>query len=344
MGRFETSKVNLFKKENSRASKAEEKNIETKPSKKPSEKVTEVKLKVSDEVAPAKRMPVENVSYFCRMAQMRRIKIKEHYSEEIEKLYDRYCKDKDKDAKKKKALNTYWNKYHKKRQDHCFYSKLCKKYKVEPGEEYNGNDPDIKPDDEEKQEKLEGMQSNEQKPKTVLFGIPSRTKIKIAGSINPFKNDIFTEEKTEKNGGYNFEGNNGNLVNQKSSERKGLLWKESDKSLGRLNSKNLFSGEIISNTPWTNLFGNPIQKEKVPAPFSFSSVESNKEASHTSTIAEKSGEATIANANDILDGCDKSSLLKQDFELTAPKSQGKKTQTKDEKTASSENLQAIVGN
>jgi len=321
-GSFEASKINFFIKENSSPSKAEEKAIETKPSEKPSEKVPEGKLKVADEVASAKIMPVENVSYVCRMAQMRRIKIKEHYSQEIEKLYDRYCKDEDKDAKKKKALDTYENKYHKTREDHIFYCKLCKKYKVEPGEEYDGNDPDIKPDDEEKQEKSEAMQSWEQKPTTLVFGISSRTKIKSADSTNPFKNEIFTEKKTETGGGFNFARNNGNRLNRKSSEREGLFLKESDKSLGQLNAGSLFSGEIISDTPYTNLFRNPIQKDKEPALFSFSSVEPNKGASNKSTIAEKRAEATkIANANYIFNKAPSGNIFGGDSNnsLTIPK-------------------------
>eukprot|EP00495_Collosphaeridae_sp_1-RS-2012_P003333 TRINITY_DN2770_c0_g1_i1.p1 TRINITY_DN2770_c0_g1~~TRINITY_DN2770_c0_g1_i1.p1 ORF type:complete len:103 (-),score=49.65 TRINITY_DN2770_c0_g1_i1:2-310(-) len=77
--------------------------IETKPiEKRSAEKVPEGKLKVSEEITTAKITPCENVSYVSRVAQMRRIKIKEHYSQKIEKLYDRHCKDEDKDAKKKK--------------------------------------------------------------------------------------------------------------------------------------------------------------------------------------------------------------------------------------------------
>jgi len=337
--RFGTLKLNLMNKENSRPSIAEDKVIETKPTEKRAVKVPEDKLKVADEVAPAKIMPCENVSYVCRKAQMRRIKIKEYYSQEIEKLYDLYCKDKDKDAKKKKALDIYESKYHKTRQDYTFYTKLCKKYEFEPGKEYDGNDPDIKLDDEEKQESSEATQSWEQKPTPLLFGIPLKTNIKSADTINPFKNNLFTAKKSEKDGGLNFEGNNDNLLNKKSSKRDGLFLKESDKSAGQLNPHRLFSGQKISGTPSVDLLEYPIQEEKEPAPFSFSSVEPNKGVSNRSTIAGKRAEARKnANASDIFEGSEKSSLWKQNFECTVSSSQGKETQTKDEKTSSSRYL------
>jgi len=81
------------------------------------------------------------------------------------------------------------------------------------------------PDDEDKQESSEATQSWEQKPTPLLFGIPSKTNIKSADTINPFKNNLFTAKKSEKDGGLNFEGNNGNLLNKKSSKRDGLFLK-----------------------------------------------------------------------------------------------------------------------
>jgi len=251
--------MNLFV--NQSPSKAKEKIIETKPIEKPSEKAPESKLKVSNKVAPTKIASVENVSYVCRMAQMRRIKIKEHYSQEIEKLYDRYCKDEDKEAKKKKALDKYEDKYHKTRQDYMFYSKLCKKYNVEPGEEYDGNDPDIKPDDEEKKEKSEATQSFWQTPTPLLFGIPSRTNIKSADAIKPFKSKLFTEKKTGKNGGYNFDWYNGDLLNQKPSKSKGLFFipnsqgKETQKKDEKTKSSRNLITILENDAPTGNVFG-----------------------------------------------------------------------------------------
>jgi hypothetical protein len=108
----------------------------------------------SETVAPnlaraSKQADDENISFACRMGRLKRIKIRDHYTQKIENLYDSNCTEKDKDAKKAKAVSMYKEKYHKLREDHSFYTKLCKKFNVEPDEEYKGVDPDIKPDEDE---------------------------------------------------------------------------------------------------------------------------------------------------------------------------------------------------
>jgi len=218
---LKTSKANLFK--STKAKKDEEVSIKQIDSTKTASAVK------------AKVVPAENVSFACRMAQMRRIKIKEHYSQRIEKLYDCHCKDKDKDAKKKKAVETYEEKYHLLRQDHMFYTKLCKKYKVEPGDEYDGNDPVIKPD-----EKPEATKAPEDKPVPSLFDIAPATNVKST-------NNIFANKEPGSLGGFNFSGK--------------LFSQDSAKSLnGQQKNGNLFSGNIISSIPSKSLFGKPILK------------------------------------------------------------------------------------
>jgi len=340
------SKPTTSKSVSQSPSKAEKKIVETKAiEKRSAEKVPGGKLKVSDEIAPAEITPCENVSFVSRMAQMRRIKIKEHYSQEIEKLYDRHCKDKDKDAKKKKAMDAYENKYHKTRQDHMFYSKLCRKYNVEPAEEYDGNDPDIKPDDEEKEEGSEPMQSSERRAAPLLYGIPSTTNVKSADNINPFANDLFTAKETDKDGGLDFMGKNGESLKTKSSDRRGLFLGESDKCLAQPKADSRSCSEVISSSPSTGLLEKPIRKDIELAPFSFTFVKPTKEDSKESKIAENRAEArkTTANAINILKDGEKKSPWKHHFEGTTPNFQVEETQKKDEKTTSSRNLKTIFG-
>jgi len=321
-------------------SNAEEKIIETKPIGKGSaEKVPKGKLKVSPEITTTK-WPT-----FFRMDQMRRIKIKEHYSKEIEKLYDRHCKDEDKDAKKKQSMDTYENKFHLIRYDHWFYELLCRKFKVEPAEEYDGNGPDIKPDDKEKEEGSGQMQSYEQRPVSILHGTPSTTNVKSADNINPFESDPITPKETTWDGGLDFMGKHGNPLKIKSTEKRELLLQESDKSLGQRKADSLFSSEVINSIPSIGLFGKPIRKDKWLAPFSFTSVKPTKGDSKESIIEEKRAEArkTTANAIDIYKDSDKNSLWKHHFEGTTPNFQGEETHMKDEKTTSSRNLKTIFG-
>jgi len=86
----------------------------------------------------------ENISYACRLAKLTKIKIREHYTSKIEELYDQHCMENGKEARKKKAVAMYRDKYHPLGQDHLFFVKLCKQYKVDPGKEYEGVDSDVK--------------------------------------------------------------------------------------------------------------------------------------------------------------------------------------------------------
>jgi len=129
----------------------------------------------------------ENLSYACRMGRLRRIKIREYYIQKIENLYDSKCKDKEKDAKKKKAVSMYKNKYHKLREDHTFYTKLCKQYGVEPGEEYKGEDPDVQP---EESEQSDGKVNSDSTSANKLFSDSTSSKELFAGSTNA--NKLFT--------------------------------------------------------------------------------------------------------------------------------------------------------
>jgi len=82
----------------------------------------------------------ENVSYACRMAKLKRIKIRDHYTQKIEDLYEKHCKENDKEVRKAKAVTLFRDTYHKLQQDHYFYEKLCKQYNIKPEEEYKGVD------------------------------------------------------------------------------------------------------------------------------------------------------------------------------------------------------------
>jgi len=86
----------------------------------------------------------ENVSYACRLAKLTKIKIRDHYTSKIEELYDQHCMENGKEARKMKAVAMYRDKYHPLGQDHLFFVKLCKQYKVDPGKEYEGVDSDVK--------------------------------------------------------------------------------------------------------------------------------------------------------------------------------------------------------
>jgi len=285
------SKANLFK--SSKAKKDKEVSIK------------QIDNTKTASAVKAKVVPAENVSFACRMAQMRRIKIKEHYSQRIEKLYDCHCKDKDKDAKKKKAVETYEKKYHLLRQDHMFYTKLCEKYKVEPGNEYDGKDPDIKPDEEEADEKKsEATKAPEDKPVPSLFDIAPATNVKST-------NNIFANAKGPASlKGFNFSGK--------------LFSQDTAKSLnGQEKNSNIFSGNIISSIPSKSLFGKPNQKGGKPAPFTFGISKPPGKVSKASTKAEKLAEAKKIRlmANEVFQGCDTNALWAHHLEGTMPNSE-----------------------
>jgi len=248
-------------------SKIEEKSLDTKLSEKvSSEKALLSNVKVA-ETEPVQKAS-ENVSYACQMARMRRIKIKEYYSQEIKKLYDRHCNDNNKKEKIKKAIDIYKLKYHNTGQDHIFWTKLCKKYKVEPGEEYDGNGPHIKHDREEV-DNSETKKLFTEEPAPFLFGTP-KTKVNGAEKLEPLGNNRSVMKDPAKFGGFNFGSNDSNLFIQKFSERKKLFSAESRKSpTGWLKADNLFSGKVVSSIPSLGLFEKPIQKDQEPAPFSF---------------------------------------------------------------------------
>lgn len=157
----------------------------------------------------------ENISFACRMGRLKRIKIRDHYIQKIESLYDSKCTTKDKDAKKMKAVSMYKEKYHKLQDDHAFYTKLCKNYNVDPGEEYVGVDPDIKPEQDEPAE-----EKKEKPAKTFSFELKAdpkpqvHTKLKIDTKpavskphINPFETDSIKPAEQPAPTGFTFSGN-----------------------------------------------------------------------------------------------------------------------------------------
>jgi len=151
----------------------------------------------------------ENISFACRMGRLKRIKIRDHYIQKIESLYDNKCTSKDMSAKKMKAVSMYKEKYHKLRDDHTFYTKLCKQYNVDPGEDYVGVDPDIKPEDNEQVE-----EKTEKAPETFSFKLKADTKPKIDPKpvmskphINPFATDSIKPAEQPAKKGFTFSGN-----------------------------------------------------------------------------------------------------------------------------------------
>jgi len=152
----------------------------------------------------------ENISFACRMGMLKRIKIRDHYIQKIENLYDSKCKKKEKQSKMTKALSIYKEKYHKLRQDHSFYTKLCKQYGVAPGEEYVGVDPDIQPDDSDQgEEKMNNAFTS--KGPSFLSNVNPTTVTKQAidkPHRNPFDQDTIKEPEKLATTGFKFSGEN----------------------------------------------------------------------------------------------------------------------------------------
>merc|ERR1719419_1647808 len=209
---------------------------------------------------PSKPLAEENISFACRMTEMKRIKIRYHYVQKIESLYDSNCNDKDKEAKKSKALSMYRDKYHKLQWDHLFYTKLCKQYNVEPGEEYIGVDPDIKHDnDEEINNKKTVSEPFSFKPNLdVAPWGDSKSKVdpKPASDkphINPFAVDTIKPDDKRSKKGFNFSGNIFATNSEKAPKRK--LEDSSSTNLFTLPKRsNMFSGQSITASSATNPF------------------------------------------------------------------------------------------
>jgi len=249
----------------------------TKPkAEKPPEKDTK---SISNKMAtitqnPSKLLAEENISFACRMKEMKRIKIRYHYVQKIESLYDRNCKDKDMEAKKSKALSMYRDKYHKLHQDHSFYTKLCEQYNVEPGEEYIGVDPDIKPDDDEEinynkktvsepfmlKPNLDFAPWGDSKPKAD----PKRALDKP--HINPFAVDTIKPADELSKKGFNFSGNIFTTDADKAPNRK-LEDSSSTNLFTSPKSSNIFSGQSITASSSTNPFS-PSANPAASSPFS----------------------------------------------------------------------------
>jgi len=210
---------------------------------------------------PAKSEAKENISFACRMARLKRIKIRDYYIQKIESLYDNKCMEKEKDSKKSKAMLIYRNKYHLLRQDHTFYTKLCEQYNVEPGEEYTGVDPDIKRDDDE--------EVNENK-KTVPVTFSFKPKVDLDPKtdskpkvdpepavnkphINPFAVDTIKPTDDPQKKGFQFSSNI--FTTGSTNPPKQKLEDSSKTNLFSLPQKpNLFSGQSISAPAVTNPF------------------------------------------------------------------------------------------
>jgi len=210
---------------------------------------------------PLKPSAAENVSFACRMTEMKRIKIRYHYVQKIESLYDSNCKDKDKEAKKSKALSMYRDKYHKLQQDHSFYTKLCEQYNVEPGEEYIGVDPDIKPDDDEEINNIKKTVPEPFSLKPNLDVAPwsdskSKGDPKRASDkphINPFAVDMIKPDDERSKKGFNFSGKIFTTDSEKASNRK-LEDSSSTNLFTSPKSSNMFSGQSITAPSATNPF------------------------------------------------------------------------------------------
>jgi len=236
-----------------------------------------------------KEKAVEHISFVCRMAQMRRIKIKEHYTQQIETLYDNHSKDSDKETRKKKAVDRYHNKYHKLRQDHFFYTKLCEKFKVKPGNEYTGHDPDIKPDGEDEDE-MPSPDTNQVKTKPNLFSFSNSSHGK-KGSVtsNPFFNNPFaipTKKKPENTGFIS----SGKINSKPAATGKELFsqFNSSERTEGlQSGSSNLFSGSSVTSTSSVSLFGKPLQKDNQQQPLLVNGKVVNGGANTSSSSFEK---------------------------------------------------------
>jgi len=218
----------------------------------------------------------ENISFACRMARLKRIKIRDHYIQQIESLYDSKCTEKDKEAKKSKAVSIYRDKYHKLKQDHSFYTKLCTQYNVEPGEEYIGVDPDVKPEDDEEDEvnKKTAPVTFSFKPK-VNHNPNGDSNQKVESKpvldkchINPFASETTKPANEPPKKSFNFSGDR----IFPAGPPKLPVWKSSKEDSSSTNlfilpkKPNLFSGQSITAPTATNPFrpsgaaaaGNPL--------------------------------------------------------------------------------------
>jgi len=127
------------------------------------------------------KKPVENVSFVCRLRQLKRIKVKEEYISRIEEIYKSQCKDPDKSLKMEKALKTYKDKWHKHKKDHDFYLKICEKYNVKkPLDEFDGEVPPPASDDD---------QDSDNEPKKVA---PATFSFSTASEIAPLSTKPFS--------------------------------------------------------------------------------------------------------------------------------------------------------
>lgn len=204
----------------------------------------------------------ESISFACRLGRLKRIKIRDHYIHKIESLYDSNCTEKDKDAKKSKAVSIYKEKYHKLRQDHSFYTKLCKQYDVEPGEEYIGVDPDIKPDEDEAEDKKKTMpEPFSFKPKVDLESkVDSKPMVDLKPvvnkpHINPFAPETTKPAEEPAKKGFNFSGSIFSTGPPKPHKRKRSIEDSPSTNLFNVPKKpNLFTGNSITTPAVTNPF------------------------------------------------------------------------------------------
>jgi len=166
--------VNIFDPKPAADSKPPDFSLKATKSKPSDSTKTEPAEKSAEEKAAAKeaKPKEENVSYACRLARMKRIKIKEEYVKRIEDLYARQVSDKkERETKVEMAVKIY-TRYWEAKRGHEGYEKICKKYKEKPLGKYDGEEKAMYVAEDEPDSK-----SNQAAPKAPQFSFNKVTDI-----------------------------------------------------------------------------------------------------------------------------------------------------------------------